>query len=351
MHPNHTLAPVLPAEWEPQDAVILAWPHAQSDWLANIANIQKTYIELIRHITRFESVVLLIPDQPEKIRLQSILLENQIAVDKVIPVFANYNDTWLRDTGPVSIKVNTEIHYLDFRFNGWGNKFEHQHDDQLCKRLFEHFTIQPRLIEQFEIILEGGSIDSDGNGALLTTEACLLNPNRNPTYSKDDYNNLFSDKLGVDNVHWLKHGHIIGDDTDGHIDMLARFCSANTIAYSSCDDRDDPHYESLNSMKAELENLITADKDRYHLIDLPIPAAIYNNQNERLAASYCNFLVINDAVLVPVYDDPNDTQACEKLEACFPGREIIPINALNIIQQGGSLHCLTMQLPAGSLNR
>jgi agmatine/peptidylarginine deiminase len=131
MHPNQALLPVLPAEWEPQDAVILAWPHAQSDWLANIAHIQETYVELIRHITCFESVVLIIPDQAEFARIQPILLENRISVDKVIPVFTNYNDTWLRDTGPISIKVNNEVRYLDFRFNGWGNKFEHQREISL----------------------------------------------------------------------------------------------------------------------------------------------------------------------------------------------------------------------------
>ena len=349
MTDNDNLVPTFPAEWEPQDAVILAWPHEQSDWWPIIDDIQKTCLELIKHITRFELVVLIIPDADEFTFIQTLLHENKINPEKVIPVLANYNDTWVRDTGPISIKINDHIQHLDFRFNGWGNKFEYQLDDRLCKQVLSHLHIKQQSIESLDIILEGGSIDVDGNGTLLTTQQCLLNPNRNKDFNEGDYEKLFMSKMGIRKVHWLKYGGILGDDTDGHIDMLARFCSREVIACSTCSDKNDPHHETLTRMKDELEKLKTEQGNHYQIIELPIPTAIHTKQNERLPASYSNFLIINNAILVPVYDDKNDKLACERLAECFPSREIIPLNALNIIQQGGSLHCLTMQLPRGSI--
>jgi len=340
----------LPAEWEPQDAVILAWPCEQSDWLPVLNDIRKTYLELIKHITRFELVVLFIPNQKEFDSVQPLLLQNQINLEKIIPVFADYNDTWLRDTGPLTVRTTSGIQYLDYRFNGWGNKFEHGLDDRLCEQLFKHPRFAKNHSEKLDIKLEGGSIDSDGQGTLLTTRQCLLSPNRNPELSEQDYENLFASQSGIKKVHWLQHGEIIGDDTDGHIDMLARFCSTTRIVYSACLDPDDSHFEPLSQMKTELEKLTDQNGHPYQLTALPVPAAIFDQNNERLPASYCNFLVINQAVLVPVYNDPNDEWACKQLAACFPDREIIPINALTMIQQGGSLHCLTMQLPVGSLH-
>lgn len=348
MTTSNSTAPTLPAEWEPQDAIILAWPHEHTDWQPVLNNIRKTCLELIKQITRFESVVLFIPNQNEFDSIRPLLLQNKINPEKIIPVFADYNDTWLRDTGPLTVRTNGGIKHLDYRFNGWGNKFEHGLDDKLCEQLFKHPKFEKNHSEKFDINLEGGGIDSDGQGTLLTTRQCLLNPNRNPGLSMQDYESQFRSQLGIKKVHWLQHGEIIGDDTDGHIDMLARFCSATTIVYSACLDPNDPHFEPLRRMKIELEKLADQNGNSYQLTTLPVPAAIFDQNNARLPASYCNFLIINKAVLVPVYDDPNDELACKELATCFPEREIIPVDALTMIQQGGSLHCLTMQLPEGS---
>lgn len=341
-------SPRLPAEWEPQDAVLLAWPHEKTDWQPLLADIQQTCLTLIQHICRHQKVILIVPDQKKFESVQSRLLEKQINSSNIIPVFARYNDTWLRDSGPISVIVGNQVSMIDFRFNGWGNKFEHELDDELCRNLFQQLSINKTLTKRSELVLEGGSIDSDGDGTLLTTQQCLLNPNRNAGTTRKDYEALFYQELGINKVYWLNSGELIGDDTDGHIDMLARFCNPDTIAFCSCDNKNDPHYLPLFQLKEELEKLRNRDDQGYDLVDLPIPAPIYNDTNERLPASYCNFLILNKAVLVPVYNDPNDEVACERLAKVFTGREIIPVNALVIIQQGGSLHCLTMQLPAGS---
>lgn len=340
-----------PAEWEPQDAIILAWPHQDTDWQPILKDIQQTYLNIIQQITRFEYVVLFVRSEREFKDIGILFNDSGITIEKIIPVFADYNDIWLRDTGPITVRVNNHYQFRNYRFNGWGNKFEHTLDDKLCARLVEHPAFSKQPMVDSKIILEGGSIDTDGRGTLLTTRQCLLNPNRNPTLSLPDYEKQFEIELGIKTVHWLQHGKILGDDTDGHIDMLARFCSPNMIAYCVCSNPDDVHYQSLHKMGLELKALTDLAGKPYQLIELPIPSAVLDDDNDRLPASYCNFLIINKAVLLPVYDDPNDEIACNRLAEVFPEREIIPINAKTIIKQGGSLHCLTMQLPAGSIKQ
>ena len=340
---------ILPAEWEPQDAIILAWPDQNTDWQPLLKDIQQTYLSLIQQITRFELVVLLISDEQEFKSLNTQFENNCIPLDKIVPIFASYNDTWLRDSGPITVRENQHLQMIDFRFNGWGNKFEHELDDQICERIFTHPALVKNEHSRSRIILEGGSIDTDGRGTLITTQRCLLNPNRNKSISTEDYEKLFKTLLGINAVHWLTAGEILGDDTDGHIDMLARFCSPDSIAYCSCVDQNDPHFLPLRQMKTELELLENSAGNHYELIELPIPSPILDDDGKRLPASYCNFLIINNAVIVPIYNDPNDNLVCDRLARVFYDREIIPINARTIIKQGGSLHCLTMQLPRGSL--
>ncbi|MGD8785706.1 MAG: agmatine deiminase family protein [Thioalkalispiraceae bacterium] len=339
-----------PAEWEPQDAVMLAWPHAMTDWQPRLDDIQQTYLAIIKQITRFEPVVLFVPESDYLESLKPRFLDHHIENEKIIPLFAAYNDTWLRDTGPLTIKQNNTIKFIDFRFNGWGNKFEYHLDDQLCKQFSLHPSVNNKEMNKQDLILEGGAIDTDGQGVLLTTKQCLLNKNRNPALAEIDYEDIFAELLGIKKVLWLEHGMILGDDTDGHIDMLARFCSDSVIAHCVCHQENDPHYVSLEKMTTELKSLTDPDGNNYELIELPLPKPIMDDQGERLPASYCNFLIINKAVLVPVYNDEMDTVACTRLAQAFPQREIIPVDATSIIRQGGSLHCLTMQLPAGSLD-
>jgi len=203
-------------------------------------------------------------------------------------------------------------------------------------------------VESVDFVLEGGAIEVDGTGTLLTTERCLLAPTRNPTLDWAAIEKVLRDKFGVSRILWLKHGDLLGDDTDGHIDTIARFCDAHTIAYQGCEDRDDPHYADLAAMAAELAAFRTAEGKPYKLVPLPLPAAMHDpDDGRRLPAGYANFLIINGAVLVPVYGDAkNDAIALERLRPCFPGREVVPIECRALIHQYGSLHCVTMQIPA-----
>ena len=335
-------------EWHRQDAVLLAWPDENTDWKDNLAEIQATYREIILAITTHEKVVLLIHDNNLCNEIVQFLNESGIDPTKIVFSAMEYDDTWLRDSGPVNILLGDYYPgYIDYRFNGWGNKFSAEQDDRICQQLFTDDRFQQQKIYQSDIILEGGSIETNGQGVLLTTDSCLLSSTRNPQTTRKDYEDHFKEFLGIQETIWLEHGKLAGDDTDGHIDMLARFCNENTIVYTSCDKPEDEHFSALKNMEQELVNKAGSFK----LIPLPIPDAIVNHVDQRLPASYVNFLIINNAVLVPVYDDPNDEIACERLAEVFTDRTIIPINARSIIQQGGSLHCLTMQLNEGLLNQ
>lgn len=336
-------------EWHTQDAVLLAWPHADTDWRATLDVIHVVYIEIIKQVTRFQRLVLIVHDATVHEDARQKLSDHQVSIEKVLFVEAPYNDTWLRDTGPISCATDQgQIQLHDFRFNGWGGKFDARLDDQLCGELFSKTVFVPAH-KRHAIFLEGGSIDSDGAGTLLTTSRCLLTTTRNPSMNKADYQRYFAQSFQIERVLWINHGELLGDDTDSHIDMLARFCDLQTIAYSACNDEQDAHFASLKQLEAELRHFRQADGSPYKLVPLPLPQAKHNHAGERLPASYANFLIINQAVLVPVYADAMDDIACRRLAECFPDRDVVPIEANAIIAQGGSLHCLTMQLPAGSL--
>ncbi|MBW2186492.1 MAG: agmatine deiminase family protein, partial [Deltaproteobacteria bacterium] len=236
----------------------------------------------------------------------------------------------------------------DFGFNGWGLKFTSDKDNQMNHHLAQQHAFSAPMISQ-PLVLEGGSIESDGEGTLLTTSECLLNRNRNPSLSKSQLEHFFSTQMGIQNVLWLDHGYLAGDDTDSHIDTLARLCPNNTIVYTACDDRTDEHFVTLKAMEQQLTEFRTIDGSPYQLLPLPWPQAQFDHNGERLPATYANFLIINSAVLVPIYDDPADKSALEVIQSAFPAHEIIGINCSAVIIQHGSLHCLTMQLPQGTL--
>lgn len=197
-----------------------------------------------------------------------------------------------------------------------------------------------------DFVLEGGSVESDGLGTVMTTRQCLLNPNRNPDSSPEDIENKLKLYFGANRILWLDQSNLAGDDTDAHIDTLARFCSPTTIAYTSCDDKEDPHYQDLKHMEAQLQKLVDFQGKPYKLVSLPLPSPVYDEDGERLPANYANFLIINGAVLAPIYNDPMDNIALGKLAGCFPDRQILPIPCRPLVQQYGSLHCMTMQFPA-----
>ncbi len=335
---------ILPAEWVPQSAVMLTWPHADTDWAMNLAEAESVFFDIARAVSPREQLIITCCDESHK---KSVLekLEAAGIPGKRISVFIHIsNDSWTRDHGPIGVLENGRLHLLDFEFNGWGGKYPAEKDNQLNRALYKQGAFDNMPFTRLPFVLEGGSIDSDGQGRLLTTAACLLSPTRNPSLDKTDIEHRLSRYLGAQQVLWLQHGRLQGDDTDSHIDMLARFCDPATIAYSSCDDEADEHFAPLQAMQQELAAFRTSTGKAYKLVPLPIPQAVYNKQGQRLPASYANFLIINEAVLVPQYDDSADIIALTNLQACFPDRKIIGINCLPIIQQYGSLHCLTMQL-------
>ena len=342
--PDIPATSLLLPEWAEQDAVLLAWPHENTDWAANLAQIELVYLEIIAAITRFERVVLLVDSASLLDRVKQKLVNAEIETSRIVFIITTYNDTWLRDTGPLSVQTNNKTVLYDFRFNGWGGKYDASDDDLICKRISQSDYFSDKSFISHDIFLEGGSIDTNGIDSLLTTRQCLLSETRNPDMLESDYEILFSRIFGSRQVHWIENSMLIGDDTDGHIDMLARFCDEKTIAYTSCNDREDPHFESLQRMEEELRSFKTIDRQSYKLAPLPLPEAKLNINGKRLPASYANFLIINNAVLVPTYADDNDVIAIKVLSHCFPDRAIIGINALPIIEQFGSLHCLTMQL-------
>jgi len=335
-------------EWSAQDAILLAWPHNGTDWKDNLPQIHAVYCQLISHITRFQRVVLIVANAEVQHDAEQQLKNAQASLDKIYFAESSYNDTWLRDTGPLTCAADGQLVMHDFRFNGWGGKFDARLDDKLVEALHAR-QIFSTTLQSHPVFLEGGSIDTDGAGTMLTTSTCLLTPTRNPSMSRDAYALMFKKTFDIDRIFWIDNGELLGDDTDSHIDMLARFCDPATIAYTACRDHNDVHFESLKKLEQELQGLRQINGESYTLVPLYIPAAQYAEDGERLPASYANFLIINNAVLVPTYNDAMDAAACKTLADCFPQREIIPVRANAIIQQGGSLHCLTMQLPAGSL--
>lgn len=335
---------VLPAEWHPQTAVMLTWPRADGDFAGIFDAVDANFVELACAIAQFAPLI--ISRENETVGLQQRLIEAGIPPDRLWIYAAASDDVWTRDHGPITVFRDGAPVLLDFRFNGWGGKFCADRDNLITKKLHAAGAFEGCALESVDFVLEGGAIESDGIGTLLTTERCLLAPTRNPDYDKSGIESRLKLMLGADRVLWLKHGDLLGDDTDGHIDTLARFCSADTIAYQACEDTSDPHYALLTGMAQELAGLSRADGQPYRLIPLPLPAPILDADGRRLPAGYANFLIVNGGVLVPTYDDPMDDIAIAQLREAFPDRTIVGVNCRALIHQYGSLHCTTMQIPA-----
>lgn len=339
-----------PAEWEPQSAVLLAWPHSKTDWQPRLAEVEQTYIALVAAITRFQPVALCFCAELSQHALAERLQTAGISLERVHFCPVDYHDTWLRDSGPLVLTSvnNQRYRVLDVRFTGWGGKYAADKDDLIVKRLHDQgFFGQADLVTS-PFALEGGAVETDGQGTLLSTWQCFKQ--RHPHLSRRSIETTLQQLLAVKRIMWLEAGALEGDDTDAHIDTLARFSSPTSIVYQSCQDRKDPHFSSLAAMATELCALRTLNNQPYHLFALPWPRPIYD-LGRRLAASYANFLMINQAVLMPTYDDPADQLACDVLARAFPHKQIIPIPCKPLIWQNGSLHCITMQLPLGLFSR
>ncbi len=325
------------AEWEKQRAVLLSFPHEKTDWAEDLEASLSPFIRIAQAIAYKEAVYIICQD---KNKISDLFCSTLNMTFIEIPT----NDTWIRDYGYISIKEEGKIKLLDFTFDGWGGKFEASLDNNVNSTLHKKGYLGATPLESIEYVLEGGSIESDGEGTILTTSTCLCNPNRNGGMDKKEVQMRLKNYLGATRILWLDYGYLAGDDTDSHIDTLARFVNTQTIMYVKCEDTEDEHFEALQKMEAQLKAFKTKEGKPYTLIALPMTDAIYSKEKKRLPATYANFLITNDALIYPTYSDKNDTKVGEIFKEVFSDKEIIPVNCLKLIEQGGSLHCSTMQI-------
>ncbi len=337
--------PFLPEEWYPQSGVQLTWPHEDTDWNYILLEVQECFVQLASEISKREIVFIVAPDV-EKVKSQLI---DRVNMQNIRFYQCETNDTWARDHGAITLMNAQKPQLLDFCFNGWGMKFASNYDNQITRKAYAAGCFDGEYNNRLDFVLEGGSIESDGRGTLLTTSECLLSPNRNDTLNRQDIETYLKSKFYLQQVLWLDYGYLDGDDTDSHIDTLARMCPKDTIVYVQCTDERDEHFEDLKKMEEQLKSFRTLEGNPYRLLPLPMADAIMED-GERLPATYANFLVINDAVLYPTYSQPaNDKEAAGVLAIAFPDRDIIGIDCRSLIRQHGSLHCVTMQFPKGVL--
>ncbi|WP_345979565.1 agmatine deiminase family protein [Sulfurimonas sp. HSL3-2] len=319
-----------PGEFEKQSFVQVIFPHEKSDWIDYLEEARKNFVNIVNAIAKYERC-LVVCDDIELVK--SYFSENE----NIEYVQFETNDTWARDCSAISIIENGEKKLLDFTFTGWGSKFDASKDNEMSRALAAHYKTPMKTID---FILEGGAIESNSKGLLLTTSICVLNKNRNASYSKEETTQLLKEELGVNEILYLDYGYLAGDDTDSHIDTLARFVDEKTIMYLKCDDQDDEHYEQLFKMQEQLKEL--AKQYDLDLIALPFTDAIYYD-DERLPATYANFLIINGAVIVPTYGVRQDEEALSVFRDFFKDRDVVAVDCSVLIRQHGSLHCVTMQ--------
>ncbi len=329
----------LPAEWEPQSFIQFTFPHDKGDWAYMFDTVVPCFVDIINASAQFEPVLVGCASVQEVAAHFTGATPYPIYFVEVAS-----NDTWTRDHGAISVLHDGQPVLCDFTFNGWGQKFEASLDNQITGQLSG--TIFKNIpIEKHDFVLEGGAIESDGKGTLLTTSACLLSPFRNPHLEKVEITNYLKQVFGLKKVLWLDHGYLAGDDTDSHIDTLARFCTPNVIVYVKCTEPKDEHFEALQKMEQQLKSFTNYNQEPYILVPLPWPQACYDAAGERIPATYANFLIVNGGVLVPTYDVPQDKEALAIIQSIFPDRKIVGIDCRALIDQHGSLHCVSMQYP------
>ena len=341
------MKPRLPAEWEPQTGVMLTWPHPDSDWQAVLKSVESVFVDLTKAISQRQNVLLVCYDAAHRQSVQDMLEHDGIDTGVIRFALCASNDSWARDHGPLTVLVQGRPRLVDFRFDGWGGKYPADLDAAVTGRLHAQGVFGATPLESVDLVLEGGAIDSDGQGGLLATRRCLLSAARNPGMDQARMETLLRRHLGARRVLWLEHGALEGDDTDGHVDMLVRFAGPDTLVYQSCDEPDYGAYAELRALEAELAGLRTRKGNPYRLVALPWPAPVHDDDGRRLPASYANFLPVDGALLVPAYEDARDGEAAAVLAGLFPDRDIVPVPCRPLLYQNGSLHCATLQFPAG----
>jgi agmatine/peptidylarginine deiminase len=317
------------AEFEKQSFTQIIFPHAATDWSDYLNEAQNCFIDIINTIIKYQKCLVICYDINE-------VKKNFIANDNLFFIAYETNDTWARDCSALCVRDTQETKLLDFTFNAWGEKFEALKDNKMNKSIAKCYNKEMQTID---FVLEGGAVESNGVDTLLTTAACMLNKNRNAHLNTVTITEKLREYFGAEHILYLNHGYLAGDDTDSHIDTLARFINANTIMYVQCKDETDEHYKQLKLMEEELQMI--AQEQNLKLIALPMAQAIYFEQ-ERLPATYANFLFVNDAVLVPTYNVAQDEEAINIFKKTFPNRDVIGIDCSVLIRQHGSLHCVSM---------
>lgn len=336
---NETVKQLIP-EWRPTEAVVLAWPDNTTDWAPWLSEVEATYVALIGKINLAGAGVILLC-KPSTIAVAKQLIPEHA---QVVIVAADYNDTWVRDYAFLTCRDKSGANQpVEFSFNGWGQKFTANKDDAVNQLYLAPLCQKP--MQSYSVVAEGGALEVDQDGVLLSTASCLLNPKRNSRFSLDDYHRQFTEALGVKDFVVLNHGHLIGDDTDGHIDTLVRFTNNRGLVIQACENRpDDPHYEGLTELKKECGEKFPTHEQ----FTLPLPC-IQNPSGERLPASYANYLICNGHILFPIYQVDEDKAALQVIKTAYPNYQIIPVDCSALIKQFGSLHCITMQVPVGTL--
>jgi len=338
---------IFPAEWHKQSGVQLTWPHIDTDWYDMLEEVENCFLQIAKEVAERETLLVVAPNI-EAVRQK--LSDFSVKMENVLLVEMHTNDTWARDHGGITVFVDGAPVVCDFQFNGWGLKFASNLDNMITSNLFEFGVFNAKYKNLLSFAFEGGSIESDGKGTLMTTSECLLSPNRNGGMSKEEIENFLKVHLGAQRVLWINNGYLAGDDTDSHVDTLARFCDECTIAYVKCDDRNDEHFEALQRMECDIKSFRMRNGEPYRLIELPMAECVLDEIDDRLPATYANFLIMNEVVLMPSYGSAKDEVAKNQLQKAFPGREIISIDCRPLIRQHGSLHCVTMQYPEGVIN-
>lgn len=331
-----------PAEWSPQQAVLITWPDEKTFWKDYLSKIEPFYVQFAQAILAYQKLIIICRNPEKQAAIMQLLKTPN--TPNLHFFHAEYNDIWIRDYGPITLTDGQHLQWQDFGFNAWGGKYAGELDDKIAKQLFDTHLLNVDTYQRQDFILEGGAIETDGLGTLLTTN-CAFTKTRNPQLTRAQIIEKMQQTLQVDRLIVIEHGLLSGDDTDGHVDTLVRFCNPTTLAYTSCDDPNDEHYAELKALEAQLQQLTDKQGAPYTLIPLPIPSAKYDENGRRLPASYANFLIINGAVLCPTYDDPIDAMILERITKAFPMHKIVPIPSLPLVQFNGALHCASMQIP------
>ena len=339
---------ILLAEWTNHEATWIGWPYNKSDWPGKFSPIPYVYAEIVKYISRGEKVRIFVQSKEHKLKAEKVLKDSDVNLSNVEFFIKKTDRGWLRDSGPMFVKDEKETVALDFKFNAWAKYDDYKLDDKVPSFISQKLNLK-RVVAELntkQVVLEGGSIDTNGKGTLITTEECLLDDKvqtRNPGYTKQDYFEVFKKYFGVSNVIWLGKG-IVGDDTHGHVDDLCRFVNDDTVVLVSEENSSDENYNLLNENKERLQNIYLSNSSKLNVVPLPMPSPqIFKRQ--RLPASYANFYISNYAVLVPTFNDPNDRIALGILSEFFPGRKVIGIHSVDLVWGLGTLHCLTKEQP------